>query len=388
MSQRTPIRVDRTLGEASDGEATMSPVCGSVAFTLLHHERPEQGAQQYSRELGGDCSVVDVGKFRNGSPKAWCQTHAHLVRPDLDNTCPDMGAIYRLRCLSLDVDKYRGGIGIWGSLSPAIDTAASNMDQESLLRGVHVHARPETQSRKQVDDTYDVVALYRGSKLVLTLDTASSTALVQSRIVGIAPALIRCPRCDAEHIDEGWFAVTPHRKHQCLCCGREFYDKVTAVGSPIDTRAMEISPHSRRPRVHPNRQIDLTGHIDAGRHLRIWGTHDAIVWTAERAEETGIHVHVYNRQGDYVVDETFDKVILRNRVLDAHQVRWLMLQKSLDHLNGRIRAERCQHCGADLCSLGAVAVNPSCTHKCPRCGKITTTRKKLVINPLASLQVT
>ena len=106
-----------------------------------------------------------------------------------------------------------------------------------------------------------------------------------------------------------------------------------------------------------------------------------------RAEETGIHVHVYDRHGDYVVDETFDRVILRGQVLDADQVRWLMLQKSLDHLTGRIRAEQCQHCGVELCSLGAAAVNPSRTHKCQRCEKITTTRMKLVINPLASLNL-
>jgi hypothetical protein len=172
-----------------------------------------------------------------------------------------------------------------------------------------------------------------------------------------------------------------------MCCGREFYDKITGVGSTVTARAGELFPRSREPRVHPNREIDLTRHVEAGRHLRIWGTHEAIVWTAERAEETGIHVHVYNQQGDYVVDETFDKVILRGGVIDATQVRWLMLQKSLDHLNGRIRAEHCQYCGADLFSLGAAAVSPSCTHQCQKCGRITTTQKKLVINPLASLKV-
>lgn len=332
--------------------------------------------------------MVSVGKFRNGSPKAWCQTHARVVRPDLDNLCPDRGTVLGLRCLSLDVDRYAGGIGIWGSLSPAIDTAVSGMNEESLLRGVHVHARPEVKAAKQVDGTYDVIALYRDSELIVVLDTVSSTALVQSRIAGIEPSLVSCPRCGADHIDEGWFAVTPHRKHQCMCCGREFYDKVTGVGSTVTDRAAELFPHSRKPRVHSNREIDLTRHVDAERHLRIWGTHEAIVWTAEKAEEYGIHVHVYDRRGDYVVDEKFGRVILRGRVLDADRVRWLMLQKSLDHLTGRIRAECCQHCGADLFSLGAAAVNPSCAHECQRCGKITTTRRKLVINPLASLKVT
>lgn len=366
----------------------MSLFCGSAALTALQYEHPTQGAQQYFRNVSGDCSIINVGKLRNGSPKAWCQTHARLVRPDLDNLCPDRDTVLGLRCLSLDVDRYPGGIGIWGSLPPAIDTAVGGIDEESLLRGVHVHARPETKSAKQVDDTYDVVALYRDSELIFALDTASSTALVQSRIAGIEPSPVSCPRCGADHINEGWFAVIPHRKHQCMCCGREFYDKVTGVGGTVTTRTMELFFHSRRPRINPNREIDLTRHVDAGRYLRIWGTHEAIVWTAERAEESGIHVHVYNQQGDYVVDETFDRVTLRGRTLDADQVRWLMLQKNLDHLTGRIQAECCQHCGADLFSLGAAAVTPPRTHQCQRCEKITTTRKKLVLNPLASLAVT
>ncbi|MGQ0772830.1 MAG: hypothetical protein ACT4NY_00160 [Pseudonocardiales bacterium] len=297
-----------------------------------------------------------------------------------------MGSTLKLRCLSLDVDRYVGGVGIWGSLPPAIDTAAGDVDEESLLRGVHVHARPYLKSRKDVDDTYDVVALYRGSELVLTFDTASSTALVQARIAGIESSLIRCPRCGAEHIDEDWFAVTPHRKHQCMCCGREFYDKVAGSGNTVEARVIELFPHSREPRVCLNRKIDLTRHLDAGRHIRIWGTHEAIVWTAERPEEEGIHVHVYDQHGDYVVDETFDRTILRGQLLDADQVRLLMLQKSLGYLNGRIRAVYCQHCNADVCSLGAAAVNPSRNHKCQTCGELTTTYKKLVINPLVSLE--
>jgi hypothetical protein len=190
----------------------MSLICGSAALGSLSHERPTQGAQEYFREAGGDCSVTSVGKFRNGSPKAWCQTHARVVRPAVDNMCPDKGITLELRCLSLDVDRHLGGIGIWGSLPPAIDTANDHVDKESLLRGVHVHARMDLKSSKEVDNTYDVVALYRGSELIVTLDTASSTALVQARIAGVESSLIRCPRCGAEHIDEGWFAVTPHRK--------------------------------------------------------------------------------------------------------------------------------------------------------------------------------
>jgi len=195
------------------------------------------------------------------------------------------------------------------------------VDEKSLLQGVHVHVHPDLMSNKEVDDTYDVVALRRGDKLVVVLDTASSTALVQSRIVGVESSLIGCPRCGAEHVDEGWFAGTPHRKHQCMCCGREFYDRTAGSDNTTETRTTELLPKRRYPRVCPNREVDLTQHLDTGRNTGIWGTHEAIVRRTTRR----------------------------------------------DHPSG------------------AAAVSPSCSRKCQRCGKITITYKRLVINPLASL---
>lgn len=359
--------------------------CGSAALTAIDHEIPDDAFREYTREISGDCDVISVGKFRNGSPKAWCKTHAEFVRSGQGTTCVASGTVYRLRCLSMDVDKFDGGIGIWGSLPPAIDTAPSGLDFEALLKGVHVHARRDHHTNKEVDDTYDMVVLFRDGHPLITLDTHSATALVQSRIANMPTRLVQCSHCNADHLDEGWFAVNLHRKHQCLCCGREFWQKNGDAGNALDAKLQEAFPIPPTARVDPNRTIDLGAHTAAGRHIRVWGTHQALVWTADRPEESGVHVHVYDSDGRYVVDETFDGAIWKDIVLDAEQVRLIMLQGSLEYLRGRIAAVVCESCGSTILSRDSAAVNARRHHLCDRCGHTTTTRLKLVSNPLALL---
>lgn len=365
----------------------MALKCGSAALTELEHEVPTSSALQYERTVKGDCSVVQVGKFRNGSPKAWCRTHAEFVRPANASECARAGSRIALRCLSLGVDQYPGGIGIWGSLPPAIDTVDSTVDEESLLEGVHVHARSHPKAKKQVDETYDLVALFRSGELLIAIDTDSATSLVQSRIANLQSARVECNHCGAVHIDEGWFAVNSHRKHQCMCCGREFYQKTDVPGSAIEDKLRQVFPVRSDLRVPLNRTINLTRHLDAGRHIRIWGTHQALVWTAERPEESGLHVHVYDNRGGCVVDETFDKALWCGRSLDTTEVRMLMLQKSLPHLDGRIEAASCSSCGVLLFSQENAAVNASTSHVCGSCGAMNRSTRKVVMNPLHTLEV-
>jgi len=365
----------------------MTLKCGSAALTGLEHELPGSKACEYKRVVSGTCSVTQVGKFRNGAPKAWCRTHAELVRPASASECLKVGTILTLRCLSLDIDQYPGGIGIWGALPPAIDTADSTMDEESLLKGVHVHARPHPKAKKEVDETYDIVALFRANELLIVIDSDSATSMVQSRLANLQTARVECRHCGAVHIDEGWFAVNPHRKHQCMCCGREFYQQTAVPGSAIEDKLREVFPVNPKARSSPNRTIDLARHLDAGRHIRIWGTHQALVWTADRPEESGVHVHVYNSRGEYVVDETFDKALWQDQTLDATDVRRLMLQKSLPHLEGRIEAAKCNSCGVPLFSEGKAAVNASTSHVCSSCGAVNRSKRKVVMNPLHALKI-
>lgn len=363
----------------------MPLICGSPALSDLHPEFPRSRFVEYEREIGGACDAISVGKFRNGAPKVWCKTHAAVIKGDHPKGCARSSQRTVLRCVSIQVDGYSGGIGIWGSLPPALDTADASTDVESLSKGIHVHARPQPTARKEIDLTYDLVALYRGSQLLVVLDTGSATSLVQARIAGLATELIQCNHCGADHIDEGWFAVTPHRKHQCLCCGREFYRKNLNAGSAVESRLEEIFPS--RARTPANRRIDLTGHLRKGRGVRLWGTHQALAWTAGRPEESGIHVHVYNERGEYVVDETFDSVSVGSYILDAAQVRFLMLQRSLEYLDGRVADVICSGCGISMFFTDRRATNPSRRHECDTCGSVTPTRMKVVSNPLARVRL-
>ena len=66
------------------------------------------------------------------------------------------------------------------------------------------------------------------------------------------------------------------------------------------------------------RQSDYPGGI------QIWASNPAILWTAPRPEQEGIHVHLFSdRHGPPVVDETFDLVRVDGRpTMPPYVVRW------------------------------------------------------------------
>ncbi len=39
-----------------------------------------------------------------------------------------------------------------------------------------------------------------------------------------------CPFCGAQHIDEGWYAVNPHKRHLCFKCGKKFLATKPTIG--------------------------------------------------------------------------------------------------------------------------------------------------------------
>lgn len=47
------------------------------------------------------------------------------------------------------------------------------------------------------------------------------------------PAILYCPKCRAQHVDEGRWADTPHRTHRCMFCEHEWRPfQYTTVGVP------------------------------------------------------------------------------------------------------------------------------------------------------------
>lgn len=41
---------------------------------------------------------------------------------------------------------------------------------------------------------------------------------------------IFCPHCNGQHIDEGVYAIKPHKRHLCFHCGKKFLVSKANIG--------------------------------------------------------------------------------------------------------------------------------------------------------------
>lgn len=75
------------------------------------------------------------------------------------------------------------------------------------------------------------------------------------------------------------------------------------------------------------KKINLDEYRDGFEYI-VWSSTPAIVWTAERAQERGIHVHILDKEGNKVVDDTFGEVIFDGAALDRDRLLQMMLANS------------------------------------------------------------
>ena len=82
-----------------------------------------------------------------------------------------------------------------------------------------------------------------------------------------------------------------------------------------------------------NQYVDVTSTINlddhAGLPFQVWASTPAVLWTAARAQERGIHVHVY-KDGEYLVDDTFGSVIYRGKQLDRKELLDVMVANTIN----------------------------------------------------------
>src|SRR5260370_4855564 len=105
------------------------------------------------------CDVVAMEKRRDGGTRYWCRAHradATAKGGTAARKCraADTAPIRAEQTLPLDLDKYLGGVALWGAVPAVYDTTRLPMD-----RGIHVHARPTPESEKELDFTYRAVGL-------------------------------------------------------------------------------------------------------------------------------------------------------------------------------------------------------------------------------------
>jgi NAD-dependent SIR2 family protein deacetylase len=205
-----------------------------------------------------------------------------------------------------------------------------------------------------------------------------------SSVFGFGVRYIECSLCGYPHLDKDWFSVHPHRRHLCAGCGRHFRDTAAGIGNPIAHLQTATGLASRHP-VPAGRSLSLSQEKYPG-GIQIWGSNPAIIWSAEKSEEEGIHVHAFKGDDDTPdLDDTFSKVTINGVTLDPMMVRTLMAQNALPHIAGRVFSMKCVDCNRPAFDTDEAAFTPKVGRRCSKCGGSLTGAgrlRKAIANPI------
>lgn len=336
------------------------------------------------------CDIIDIEKRRDGGTRYWCRSHRADAtdkggKPASKCRAAGVVPIKPEEVLTLDLDKYLGGVALWGAVPAVYDTTRMPMD-----RGIHVHARPEPDSPKEMDFTRRAVLLV-GRKLPkagVVVSEVDAIYYMVSTVFNFPMIFVECTHCGWPHLDKDWFSVHPHRRHLCNGCGRLFRDRVTGIGNPIigvrdacGAKAHKVVPAPKKLDI---KQSDFPGGI------QIWGSNAAFLWTGDQPEEEGIHVHAFEKEGEEepTRDDTFSEVTIDGITLDPVMVRVLMAQNVMPSLKGRVRSMECPSCGHPGFDSGEAAFVPAAQHTCSECGRQYQPpgrTRNVVVNPLPAI---
>jgi transposase-like protein len=338
-----------------------------------------------------ECHIVAVGKRRDGGTRYWCLEHradatAKYGRRADKCRHADIPTIMPNQVLDLDVDAFRGGVAMWGAVAPIYDTTKTPIEQ-----GVHVHARRIPGGSKEIDDTFRRVrAVHRQGKQVreIVISELEAVYYMVSSVLGFAMKFVCCPLCGLPHLDKDWFSVHPHRRHLCAGCGKHFRDTERSIGNPI--AAVSATFPRRRPLTPAKKVIE----IDQSKYpggIQIWGSNPALVWTARRSEEEGIHLHVFGEDGtSTILDDTYLRVTIDGVPIDDAMIRILMAQSALPHLAARVLSVSCPKCRHPHFDTGVQAFTPHEKHSCASCGSTFRSvgrMRKTIGNPMLGMFV-
>lgn len=276
------------------------------------------------------CQFVEAGKFRNGKPRMWCRTHqSHYGRKADRGQCSNahIAMNYCRNPFVFNTNDYPGGIAIWSAALPAICTRPDGATEEA---GIHVHARMTPTGKKVIDKTFSALSIILDEPLKLsqikihvtpTAALAYLDAVVKERDLDVN----RCGYCSTPHLDLGYFAQNAHRMHLCGNCGREFRVKETRVSNPLLMLSQYLEKKERIS-INAPKTLNINSR-DYGGGLEVWSSTPAIVWTFDKPEEVGIHVHAYDSNDKRVIDDTFSEVVLDGIALSREELLAEMLPK-------------------------------------------------------------
>jgi len=337
------------------------------------------------------CRIVAVGKRRDGGTRYWCLEHkadatAKYGRRDSQCRYSHIPQITPDEILKLDRSSYGGGVALWGAVPPIYDTTRLPIDH-----GIHVHARRVPSGAKEIDKTFRSVSLVGINNDLtnedLVISELDAIYYMVSSVFGYATKYITCTLCGYPHLDKDWFSVHTHQRHLCAGCGRHFRDTDKAIGNPIFRVKQKFcvgTPPSRPAKRTINiKQADYPGGI------QLWGSNPAVVWTARKSEEEGIHMHAFRDDSSQIVhDHTYSKVTIDGITLDPVMVRTFMAQSAMPHIAGRTINVFCPQCSEPHFDTGELAFTPHNNHTCKTCGFAFRTQGRMrngIGNPIAGI---
>ncbi|MGW9760222.1 hypothetical protein BCO37747_04004 [Burkholderia contaminans] len=104
-----------------------------------------------------------------------------------------------------------------------------------------MHARRAYGDAKEIDQTYRKLRLRLAADLIsdewTEVDEVDAINYMVSSVFDFATRPVFCTHCSFAHSDRDWFAVHPHRRHQCHGCGFQFSEAVTRRRSCCRTRS-------------------------------------------------------------------------------------------------------------------------------------------------------
>lgn len=286
------------------------------------------------------CDFVHAGKYRHGADRWWCRTHQTHWGTKADFAA--LQASRTMRCanhaqlMNYDTEPYtvnlddHAEVGIWCSLPAALSTA----EIKPRPPKIHVHVRDTPEVQKRIDKDFSVIsAVYSPRKglfgdgdtkrVDITPPTAFDfvCALEAKKDMGC----IDCKTCQHPHLDLGEFGKIPHRKHFCANCGRDStWSKDPIISTPLKPLHDRTATHLTC--LPPNRQLNLDDH--KGHSYTVWASTPAIIWTANRPQEYGIHVHVHDGV-ERIIDDTFGEVILNGKPLVREELLQAMISRAI-----------------------------------------------------------
>lgn len=334
------------MSAADQSAVAVEAICWSYGRTLGNIAVSNESLLGRFPGLDGDdaildCDIVGAGKMRNGQERWWCRTHQRHWGTKADIS--DAFANGTMRCsnhaqpMSYVVDPQHitladhAEVGIWCSMPPALTHLGSPKPRRPKI---HVHVRTSPGTQKVIDQDFKALSLHYSSEANLFgsleiskvhLTPPAALEFVVALESGRSMGCINCKDCGYPHLDLGDFARTEHTKHLCGNCGRDnTWSKQPIASTPLKPLHDQFSRANQY--VDVDKAIDLDDYAELP--FQVWASTPAVLWTAERPQERGIHVHVY-KDNAYLIDDTFGTVRHNGRTLDRSELLEAMIASTI-----------------------------------------------------------